>query len=94
MGIKGWVRRMMETDDGHDTPSDDVVQVANVHIAMSMIVVSELEAVGIRAEAVEQRAGYGGPVRTRILCFARDRDAATEIIDRIFADPESPDWKP
>ena len=56
--------------------------------ALAQILVSELEAAGIRAQAVEQRAAYAGVLNARILVFARDRDAAIEIIDRVLADSD------
>ena len=80
----------MESDDGYEPQADEIVTVGYVNIALSRIVVAELEAAGIRADAVEQRGGYGGPIKTRILCFAQDQDAAVAIIDRIFAESAEP----
>ena len=86
MGPREWIRRLMESDDGYEEDPDEIVTVGTVNAALAQIVVSELEAAGIHAQAVEQRAAYAGVVNTRILCFARDRDAAMEIIDRTLTD--------
>jgi hypothetical protein len=78
----------MEADDGYEEDPDAVVTIGDVHPSVAQIVVTALEAAGIRAEAVDQRAGYRGAGRARILCFARDRDAAAAIIDEMFADDD------
>ncbi len=86
MGLGRWIRRVMESDDGYEPAPDAVVTVGYVHAAVSEIVVAELAAAGIHADAIVQRAGYGGPVNARIQCFARDAAAATVVIDGVFAD--------
>jgi hypothetical protein len=74
----------MEADDGYEPSPDEIVTVGYVNIAVSQIVVTKLREAGIRAEASEQRAGYGAAVKTRIMCFADQRDAAAAIIDEMF----------
>ena len=76
----------MEADDGYEPSPDEVVTVGYVNTALSQIVVTKLRDAGIRAEVAEQRAGYGAPVKTRILCFADQRDAAAAILDEMFDD--------
>jgi hypothetical protein len=78
----------MEADDGYEEDPDAVVTIGDVHPTVAPLVVSALAAAGIRAESVEQRSPYRGPVRARVLCFARDRGAAAAIIDEMFADDE------
>jgi hypothetical protein len=86
MGPREWIRRLMESDDGYEEDPNEIVTVGMVNAGLALIVVSELEAAGIHAQSVEQRAAYAGVMTARILCFARDRVAAIEIIDRILAD--------
>ena len=86
MGLGHWLRQVMEADDGYEPAPDAVVTVGYVHAALSEIVIGELAAAGIHADAIVQRAGYGAPVNARIQCFARDAEAATVVIDRVFAE--------
>lgn len=88
MGLREWIRHFMEADDGHVDDPDEIVTVGTVNAALAQIVVNELGVAGIHAQAVEQRAAYAGVMNARILCFARDRDAAIEIIDRTLTDSE------
>ena len=80
----------MAADDGYEPSADEVVTVGYVNVAVSPLVVTELQSAGIRAEAVEQRGAYGGPVvKARILCFAPQRDEAAAIIDRVLGGTDS-----
>jgi hypothetical protein len=82
MGLGRWLRKTMQADDGYEPDPDEIVTVGYVSLTLSNIVVTELKDAGIRAEVVEQRLGYHGPAQARIMCFARDREAAATIIDR------------
>jgi hypothetical protein len=94
VGLGGWIRHIMEADDGYEEDPDSVVTIGDVHPALAPLVVSALGEAGIRAESVQQRAAYRGPMRARVLCFARDRDAAAAIIDEMFADDETESTAP
>ena len=78
----------MEADDGYEENPDDIVTVGHVHPTVAPLVVSALAAEGIRAEAVEERPAYRTLSGSRVLCFARDRDRATSIIDEMLAEDE------
>jgi hypothetical protein len=74
----------MEADDGYEPSPDEIVTCGYVHTSLSRLVIAKLQDAGIRAEATEQRAGYGAPVKSRIVCFADQRDEAVAIIDEFF----------
>lgn len=84
----------MEADDGYEEDPDAVITIGDVHPTVAPLVVSALAAAGIRAQSVQQRAAYRGPMRARVLCFARDRDAAAAIIDEMFADDDAESTTP
>jgi len=86
MGVVRWFRTKMEADDGYEPDPEEIVTVGHVNLALSGMVVNELRAAGIRAEVVEQRVGYHGPAQARIMCFAKDHEAAATLIDELLAD--------
>ncbi len=84
MGLGRWLRRKLEADDGYEPDPEEIVTAGHVNLALSGMVATELKAAGIRAEVVEQRVGYHGPVQARIMCFAKDYEAAATIIDQLL----------